>query len=70
MFKILIVFGVPAAIAFFAGRWADQTYDMRPYGSLIALGIAFVVSWAITIRIYIKLDRAYKALNKQEQEQE
>jgi len=64
MFRILLVFGIPAALAYFAGSWLDKTYDMRPYGSLIALGVALVISWTITIRIYLTVDKEFRELRK------
>ena len=70
MFRILLVFGIPAIGAFFLGRWADATYNMRPYGSMLAILGAAAISWAITIRIYINLTKEYKKLDKLEKEKE
>ncbi len=70
MFRILIIFGLPAIIAYFAGKWFDTTYNIRPNGTLATLAIAFITSWALTIRMYLKLDKAFKDLRKEEEEEE
>ncbi len=70
MFHILWVVGIPAAGAFFAGRWLDTTYDMRPTGSMIASAVALVVSWTILIRMYKGMTAQYKALRVEEIKQE
>lgn len=70
MFQILIIFGAPAFAAYWAGKWLDTHYDMRPYGSLAAILAAFLFSWSIVIRIYIKLDREFRALNKEHEEKD
>lgn len=67
MFKILVIFGVPAAIAYFVGQWLDHAQELEPYGSLMALGVSFVFSWAVTIRLYITLDRERKELEAKEE---
>lgn len=67
MFKILVIFGIPAIVAFFAGRWIDTTYAMRPYGSVLMIILAMILSWGLTIRLYIKLTREYKALEIEEE---
>ncbi len=70
MFKILIIFGIPAFASFFVGRWIDVTHDMRPYGSLIAIIAAMIISWSVVIRLYLNLTKEYKALDKLEELQE
>ncbi len=67
MLQILVIFGVPAAIAFFVGRWIDSSYDIRPNGTLAMLGISFVISWGITIVLYRKISRQFKELDRREQ---
>lgn len=66
MFRILLFFAIPAIAAFFAGRYIDITYDMRPYGSLMALGIAFILSWTLIIRMYLGVNNEYKELERLE----
>ncbi|EKD67300.1 MAG: hypothetical protein ACD_48C00486G0001 [uncultured bacterium] len=70
MFRILLIFGIPAVLAYFAGGWLDKSYDMRPYGSLMALGVAIVTSWTITIRIYLKVDKEFRELRKKMDERD
>lgn len=67
MFHILWVVGIPAVGAYFGGRWLDTTYDMRPYGSVIASVIALVISWSILIRMYKKITSEYRALRIEEE---
>jgi len=66
MFRLLFVFAIPAIAAYFVGRWIDQTYDWRPYGSLLALAVSFIISWALVIRIYLSLEKEFKQLRESE----
>lgn len=70
MFRILLIFGMPAVIGFFAGRYLDTTYDMRPYGSLLVLGITLIFSWVLVIRLYLSLEKERREIEKLEQEQD
>lgn len=67
MFAILLIFGIPAIPAFFAGRWLDQTYNMRPVGSVIALIVAAIISWTIMIRVYLNIRAELKNIQKDEE---
>ena len=69
MFRILLIFGIPAAFAYFIGKWIDTTYEMRPYGTLAVLAVAFISSWAMVIRIYKKLTKEFAALQKEEEKE-
>jgi hypothetical protein len=66
MFRILIIFAIPAIIAYFLGQWIDTTYDIRPKGTLMVLPIAFITSWVLVIRIYQKLTKQFQALREEE----
>lgn len=62
MFHILLIFGIPAILAYFVGRHLDTTYSIRPYGTLAVLGIAFVTSWTLVFRMYFRLERERKEI--------
>lgn len=66
MFKILIIFGAPAAIAFFLGQWIDARFQLDQLGSMAALLCSFVFSWIITIRLYLMLEKERKEIEAQE----
>lgn len=68
MIQILVIFGVPAIGSYFAGAYLDTTFDMRPFGSLIAIGVALIISWVITIRLYQNITQAFRALEADEDE--
>jgi len=70
MFRILLIFGIPALVAYFLGGWIDTTYHMKPYGTLAVLGVAFVLSWTLTIRMYFKIDKAFRELRQKQEMQE
>lgn len=70
MIRVAIIFAIPAAVAYFVGKWIDTTYDVRPTGTLIVLGISFVGSWAVVIRMYLKLDKEFRALREKEEQKE
>lgn len=68
MIHVLFIFGLPAVAAFWAGKWADTRFDMYPWGSLLALLVSAIISWAIIIRMYIRLTKEWKQLMKEEEE--
>ena len=62
MIYIAFVFAIPAAIAFFVGSYFDNLHDTGRKFKLIALPIAFVTSWIITIFQYRRLDKQFKEM--------
>lgn len=70
MFGILLIFGIPAVPAFFAGRWLDTTYDIRPNGSILMIVVAAVISWTIMIRLYKKLRAELRAIEEDEKQEQ
>jgi uncharacterized membrane protein (DUF485 family) len=63
MLGILIVFGLPAAIAVIVGKYLESVYGTNLY-LFILLGIAFVFSWIIVITYMMKVDKKLRALDK------
>tara|TARA_Y100001970_G_C13758538_1_gene614566 strand:+ start:286 stop:561 length:276 start_codon:yes stop_codon:yes gene_type:complete len=68
MFRILLIFGIPVAIAYFAGKEIDLRYQIRPYGTLACLFVSFSFSWVLVIRLYTKLNKEFAALEKEEEQ--
>ncbi|MDX1608151.1 MAG: hypothetical protein R3251_02995 [Candidatus Spechtbacterales bacterium] len=65
MLEILVIFGMPAAIAFFLGAWLDSTFETGGKTlQLASLAVAFVASWIITIAKYRKINRQLEDLDK------
>lgn len=67
--SLIGIFGVPAIIGFFVGRWVDSTYDMRPYGSMAVLAVTLIFSWILVIRMYLKLTNEYKRIREEEEKE-
>lgn len=66
MLQILVIFGVPAAIAYFLGAWLDARLETGSKTlQFTSLGVAFVTSWVITIMKYRKIDKELKRLDKE-----
>ncbi len=64
MLHIAFIFGVPAAIAFFAGNELDTRFSQdRKTWLFVLLGIAFISSWAMVIRMYKKISAEGKAID-------
>lgn len=64
MLHVAVIFGVPAAVAFFAGNALDARYsDGGRTWIFVLLGIALVSSWALVIRMYKKLSAEGKAVD-------
>jgi hypothetical protein len=68
MFRVLLIFGIPAIVGYFVGDWLDATYDIRPYGSLAALAVTFITSWALVFRMYMSLERERKHIESLEED--
>ena len=64
MIYIAFIFAIPAAIAFFIGNYFDNIHDSGRKFKLIALPVAFVLSWAITIFQYRRLDKQFKDMER------
>ena len=64
MLHILWIFGLPASAAYFTGRWLDQTYFIRPMGSVLAGAVALTISWIATFKLYKQIKADYRALDK------
>jgi uncharacterized membrane protein (DUF485 family) len=60
MIYIAFIFAIPAAIAFLIGNYFDNLHDSGRQFKLIALPIAFVISWIITIFQYRRIDKEFK----------
>lgn len=57
MGRILLIFGIPAALAGFGGHYIDERYGFEPYGSLILFLCAVIFSWTLVIRLYLQMER-------------
>lgn len=66
MFRVLLMFGIPAILGYFIGDWLDQTYNIRPYGSLATLAVSFFISWVLVFRMYFSLERERKQIESME----
>jgi hypothetical protein len=64
MIYIAFIFAVPAAIAFFVGNYFDNIHESGRQFKLIALPIAFVLSWIITIFQYRRIDKEFKEVEQ------
>jgi len=64
MFKILFIFGIPAAIAFFVGSYFDEKYGRQHLFVLISLAISFVLSWVVMFFVYRDLNKKMKQVEE------
>lgn len=62
--EVAFIFGIPAAIAYFLGRYLDASAGTERKMTLICLAFSFVISWIIMIVVYRKIDRELKTLDK------
>ena len=67
--SVLGIFGVPAIIGFFVGRWVDVSYGVRPYGSMAVLAVTFLFSWVLIIRLYLKLTKEFAKIREDEEKE-
>ena len=69
MIYIAFIFAIPAGIAFFVGNYFDNLHDSGRQFKLIALPIAFVLSWVITIFQYRRIDKEFKEVERKIKEE-
>lgn len=65
MFRILLVFGIPAFVAFLAGRALDTHFNTGKVWILSLLVVAFLSSWTMVIKMYKKLSEEARAVDEQ-----
>ena len=64
MLEVGIILAVPAFLALFLGKYLDKNYQTGNSVTLILLAVAFILSWVIIIRKYIKFNRKIKEIDK------
>lgn len=69
MIKIAFIFGIPAGIGYFIGKYLDERFAMRPNGTLIVLFVTFILSWTMTVLEYKKIARQFKELDEKEEQE-
>ncbi len=57
MLEIAVIFAVPAFGALALGRYLDRVFGAEQFWLFICLGAAFILSWAVVIIRYLKLDK-------------
>lgn len=64
MLEMIVIFGAPAFVAALLGKQIDLYYNSGKVGTFITLGCAFLFSWFLVIRKYIKLNRELRDINQ------
>ena len=64
MLHIALIFGIPAALAAVVGTKIDAAQATGRTWTLILLGVSFVVSWVLMIRMYIRLNKEAKEVDR------
>lgn len=64
MLSIVFIFGLPAAMAAVIGTRLDTVYASGRQWTWLLLVVAFILSWALTIRMYINLSREGREVDK------
>ncbi len=64
MLEVAVIFGLPAAVAFFGGKAVDQRYGGGHKFLFIFLAIAYIFSWVIVFWRYRKLKREVDAVDQ------
>lgn len=62
-FEIFVIFGLPAAAAFFLGKYLIDAYGFGRSAQALLLIPAFVLSWVIFIIKFKKISREISDLN-------
>jgi len=64
MLEVGIILAVPAFLALFLGKYLDKNNQTGHTLTLILLGLAFILSWVIIVRKYIKFNKKIKEIDK------
>ncbi len=64
MLEVGIILAVPAFVALFLGKYLDKTNQTGNTLTMIFLAVAFVLSWVIIIRKYIKFNKKIKEIDR------
>jgi len=60
MLEVGVIIAIPAAVAFFLGKYLDQQNPGEKTYTLILLLIAFIISWVLIILKYIRFEKKVK----------
>jgi hypothetical protein len=60
LFKATIILAIPAILSYFLGNYINSQYDIKPYGSFIAMGIGIAISWSILLRMLFNINKELK----------
>lgn len=63
MIHVALIFGIPAAIAAFAGTRLDAQAGEGKTWTVALLVVSFIVSWVLTIGLYMKLNKEARELD-------
>lgn len=64
MFELIFVFGVPAFLALWLGNKIDRAQGTDGMWRTILLVVAFISSWLIVARMYVRLSKQGKQVDK------
>jgi len=64
MLEVGIILAVPAFLALFLGKYLDKNNQTGNTITLILLGLAFILSWVVIIRKYIKFNKKIKEIDQ------
>lgn len=70
MLRLIFIFGIPAGIGFFLGKYLDERFSIRPKATVAVLTFTFILSWVITVFEYNKLTKKLKDLDEKEKNDE
>lgn len=52
---VFVIFGISSAIAAVFGNYLDETYDIKPFGTIGIMILLYVLSWAVVAQVYIQM---------------
>jgi len=65
MIEIIFIFGIPAILAVFLGGKIDATLDSGRQWTIVALVVAFIVSWIFLVVRVLKIGKDLKEIDRQ-----
>ena len=70
MFQVLLIFAIPVFVGYFVGQWLDTRFEIKPYGTMLVLAVTFISSWAVVIRMYLRVSKKFIELREQEERED
>lgn len=68
LFKVTLILAIPAFLAYFAGQYIDNRFDIYPYGTVVTSFVGLAFTWFILIRMLLNTNKESKEVYSEDKE--